>query len=77
VCAYHLRYTEAEIRKIVVQVSLGKKVCEPHLIGKKLGVVAHACHPSYLKKHKTGRSKTRLAQAKNKALSPKKGWGHG
>jgi hypothetical protein len=38
---------------------------------KKPGRVAHACHPSYRKKHKLEESQSRLALAKSKNLSPK------
>jgi hypothetical protein len=36
----------------------------------KLGMVVHACHPSYDKKHKIGRLQFRPAWAKNKTLFP-------
>jgi hypothetical protein len=41
----------------------------PHFNGRKLGVVMHACHPSYGRKHKIGRSQSKLAWAKNMILS--------
>jgi hypothetical protein len=37
---------KAEIRRIVVP--------GPHFNGKKLGMVAHTCHPSNYEKHKIG-----------------------
>jgi hypothetical protein len=48
-----LGYAEAEIKKIRVPGLPGqKKVVRFHLKEKKLGVVAHACHPSYIRKPK-------------------------
>jgi hypothetical protein len=46
-------------------------VVRPHLTGKKLGMVVHACHPSNRMKHKTEGSWFRLAWAKINTLSPK------
>jgi hypothetical protein len=40
-------------------------------MGKKLGVVTHICHPSYIRKYKTGGLWSRLVWAKSKTLTPK------
>jgi hypothetical protein len=64
--------------RIVVPGHLGKKFCETspppppaNLNRKKLGVMAHACHPSDSRKHKRGGSKSRPALAKSESLSLK------
>jgi hypothetical protein len=44
---------EAKVRRITVS-GQPKKVCKTYLNGKKLGMVAHACHPSDSRKHKIG-----------------------
>jgi hypothetical protein len=41
-----------------------------YLNGKKLGMVVHACHPSYGRKLKIGGSESRPAWAKSESLSP-------
>jgi hypothetical protein len=43
----------------------------PHLNGKKMGMVVHACHPSYRRKLKIRGLQSRLVWAKSKTLSPK------
>jgi hypothetical protein len=45
-------------------VQVKKKFARPHLNGKELGVMVHACRPSDGKKHKIGESRSRLAWAK-------------
>jgi hypothetical protein len=46
----------------------------PHLNRKKkLDVVAHACHPSYNRKYKTGGSQSKLALTKNKTRAKRAG----
>jgi hypothetical protein len=42
-----------------------KKFGRPHLDGKKLGVVAHACHPSAGRKHKIGGPWSRPVRTKS------------
>jgi hypothetical protein len=61
---------ETEIGRITIR-GLDKKVHETHLNGKKLDIVVQACDPSDGRKHKIGRLKSSLAQAKNKILSQK------
>jgi hypothetical protein len=47
----------AEIRKnMALRQPQGKKFVRPHLNGKKLGTVAHTCHPNEGRKHKIGKS---------------------
>jgi hypothetical protein len=48
-----------------------EKAVTSHLNGKKLGVMAHACHPSYGRKCKIGGSQSMPDWAINKTLSPK------
>jgi hypothetical protein len=48
-----------------------KKLLRPHLNGKKLGMVAHACHPSDIRKPKIGGLQSGPALAKSKTLSSK------
>jgi hypothetical protein len=59
---------EAEIRRMQLKVSLGKKYSRPHL-NQYLGVVTCACHPSCYGKHEIRGSQSRLAQAKSKIIS--------
>jgi hypothetical protein len=56
---------EAEIRRIIVSGQLRQKSSD--LNGKKLGTVAHTCHPSEFEKHKIGDSWSRLAWAKTRS----------
>jgi hypothetical protein len=51
--------------------TLGKKFERPCLSGEKMGVVAHACQPSYGGKCKIGRPWFKLSWAKIKTFSPK------
>jgi hypothetical protein len=61
---------EAEIRKITV-LGQAEKFVRPHLNGKNLDMVAHACHFSNSMKHKIGGTQSSLAWGKSKTLSPK------
>jgi hypothetical protein len=63
---------EAEIRRMAVQASPGgKKFQRHHLHGKDLGMVVHACHPSYGRKLEIEGSWSKTAWAKSETLSPK------
>jgi hypothetical protein len=57
---------ETQIGGMVVpgQPKQKKFMRHPHLFRKKLGMVVHACHPSYCGKHKLGGSWSRPAWAK-------------
>jgi hypothetical protein len=68
---YHPSYLEAEIRRIIVVGWPGQKFTRPHLNRKKLGMVAHTCHPNYSVKNEIGGSRSRWALAKNETLSQK------
>jgi hypothetical protein len=48
-----------------------KKKLRLYVSGKKLSMVAWACHPSLGRIHKIGGSQSRPAWAKNETLSPK------
>jgi hypothetical protein len=64
---------EAKIWRIAVPGQLGqkKKKKSLHPNGKKLGMMAHACHPSYSGQYKIEESRFRLAWTKSETLSPK------
>jgi hypothetical protein len=64
-------HREAEIRRTTAPGHLGQKSWwDPISTGKKLGVVAYACHPSYGRKCKVGLCST-PAWAKGENFSPK------
>jgi hypothetical protein len=50
---------------------LAKIFARPHFNRKELGIVAHACHPSYGRKHKIRELQSRPAWTKSKTLVPK------
>jgi hypothetical protein len=58
--ACYSSYLGGKIRKIVVEVSPGKKLVRPHL-NQKLDMVVHIHHPSYSGKCKIERSPSRWA----------------
>jgi hypothetical protein len=60
---------EAEIDRTVVPGQPEKNVCENASQWKKLGMVVCACHPSYYRNHKIGRSYSRPAWAKSETVS--------
>jgi hypothetical protein len=51
--------------------ALAKIFARPHFNRKELGIVAHACHPSYGRKHKIRELQSRPAWTKSKTLVPK------
>jgi hypothetical protein len=57
--------------KIIVPGQLRKKLVRPHLNRKKLGVVAHICHPSDGERCEIGGFPSRPACTKKKNPSPK------
>jgi hypothetical protein len=67
---------EAKIRGIVVPGQSQSKKKKTFFMRsssqwEKLGMVAHACHPSNGGKHKIGGSQSKVALANSKTLSPK------
>jgi hypothetical protein len=43
----------------------------PHFNGKRLGMMVHTCHSTYLRKYEIGESKFSPFHAESKTLSPK------
>jgi hypothetical protein len=63
---------EAEIGKMMVSGQPGQKSFQDATsMGKKLGMVAHACHPSEGGKHKIGGLPSRQAWTKTETISLK------
>jgi hypothetical protein len=63
-------YSGAEIRRIVIP-GQPREVLRLHVNGKKLGIMASACHPCYSRKHKIEGSQSRPGWAKSETICPK------